>query len=218
MPIPTTPPPATFLQIQDESLNLRSVQIIKIMTTERHPLKPFLPKNAKIMMLGSFPPPIKRWKMNFYYPNFQNDMWRVFGIVFFNDKNHFIDIENKTFKQNEIIDFLNLKGIAIFDVAMEVVRENNNASDAHLNIVEEINLQEILSQIPECKTIVSTGGKSADTISKILDVKKPEIGGFAETEFNGRKIRFYRMPSTSRAYPMKPEVKAQAYETVLKTI
>ena len=44
---------------------------------ERHPLKPFLPENAKVLFLGSFPPPKKRWCMEFYYPNFLNDHWRL---------------------------------------------------------------------------------------------------------------------------------------------
>ena len=38
---------------------------------ETHPLKPFLPVNAKLLMLGSFPPPQSRWKMDFYYPNYK---------------------------------------------------------------------------------------------------------------------------------------------------
>jgi G:T/U-mismatch repair DNA glycosylase len=37
--------------------------------TEKHPLQPFLPQNAKILMLGSFPPPKARWSMEFFYPN-----------------------------------------------------------------------------------------------------------------------------------------------------
>jgi len=36
---------------------------------ERHPLEPFLPGNARLLMLGSFPPPRKRWSMEFFYPN-----------------------------------------------------------------------------------------------------------------------------------------------------
>ena len=31
---------------------------------ERHPLQPFLPSNAQILMLGSFPPPKERWCMH----------------------------------------------------------------------------------------------------------------------------------------------------------
>ena len=70
---------------------------------ETHPLKPFLPSNAKLLMLGSFPPPQSRWKMDFYYPNYQNDMWRIFGLIFFKDKNYFLDLTNKNFQeQNEI--------------------------------------------------------------------------------------------------------------------
>ena len=46
-------------------------------TAEAHPLEPFLPEGARLLMLGSFPPARSRWSMEFYYPNFQNDMWRV---------------------------------------------------------------------------------------------------------------------------------------------
>ena len=61
---------------------------------EEHPLKPFLPANAKLLMLGSFPPQRKRWSMDFYYPNLQNDMWRIFGWIFFQDKEHFLIYNN----------------------------------------------------------------------------------------------------------------------------
>lgn len=46
---------------------------------EWHPLKPFLPKRGEILFLGSFPPQRKRWCMDFYYPNFINDHWRIRG-------------------------------------------------------------------------------------------------------------------------------------------
>ena len=49
---------------------------------EHHPLEPFLPENAVLLMLGSFPPQKKRWSMDFFYPNLQNDMWRIFGFIF----------------------------------------------------------------------------------------------------------------------------------------
>ena len=83
------------------------------MNIEKHPLLPFIPKNAKVLMLGSFPPPKSRWKMDFYYPNFNNDMWRIMGLVFFGDKECFIDVSNKCFYQDKIEDFLREQGIAI---------------------------------------------------------------------------------------------------------
>ena len=55
---------------------------------ERHPFEPFLPQGCRLLMLGSFPPAPKRWAMKFYYPNFTNDMWRIFGLCFYSDKLH----------------------------------------------------------------------------------------------------------------------------------
>lgn len=41
------------------------------MNSELHPLEPFLPANARVLMLGSFPPKRIRWSMDFFYPNLQ---------------------------------------------------------------------------------------------------------------------------------------------------
>ena len=56
------------------------------MNSERHPLEPFLPENARLLMLGSFPPKRIRWSMEFFYPNLQNDMWRIVGYLATGDK------------------------------------------------------------------------------------------------------------------------------------
>lgn len=52
----------------------------------------------------------KRWCMPWYYPNFQNDMWRIFGIIYFDDKFHFVDVEHKTYRLDAIKEFLMQKG------------------------------------------------------------------------------------------------------------
>ena len=80
---------------------------------EHHPLEPFLPENAVLLMLGSFPPQKKRWSMDFFYPNLQNDMWRIFGFIFFDDKDYFLSPE-KIFDKERIIAFLREKGIALY--------------------------------------------------------------------------------------------------------
>ena len=56
------------------------------MNSELHPLEPFLPANARVLMLGSFPPKRIRWSMDFFYPNLQNDMWRIVGYLATGDK------------------------------------------------------------------------------------------------------------------------------------
>ena len=186
---------------------------------ERHPLQPFLPENAQLLMLGSFPPPKERWCMEFFYPNPQNDMWRIMGQIFFDDKTYFegqrdlmkvprdqvqsTKAGRKVFNREEIVSFCETKGIAIFDTAQAVIRLQGNAADEHLEIVEQTDIAALLQQIPLCHNICCTGGKAGESI---------------ETNFAGRTIRFWRMPSSSRAYPLSLDKKAAAYRRMFETI
>ena len=187
---------------------------------ETHPLKPFLPQNAKLLMLGSFPPPKTRWKMDFYYPNYQNDMWRIFGLIFFEDKDYFLDLPNKNFKEQLIRDFLNEKGIAIFDTAYQVIRLTGNASDKFLQIETPTDLKRLLSKIPLCTNIMTTGDKATDTLMLSMPngTEKPQIGQSIQTQFADREMTLYRMPSSSRAYPLALEKKAEAYRHLFEDI
>lgn len=187
---------------------------------ETHPLKPFLPKNAKLLMLGSFPPPQTRWKMDFYYPNYQNDMWRIFGMIFFQDKNYFLNLAHKNFKQDVIQNFLSEKGIAIFDTAYQVVRLKANAADKFLQIEQATNIEQLLSEIPLCHSIMTTGDKATDTLMLSMpeDAIKPLIGESSEVKVFNRELTLYRMPSSSRAYPLALDKKAQAYQQLFVEI
>ena len=98
-------------------------------TIERHPLEPFLPAGAKILMLGSFPPKRERWSMDFFYPNRLNDMWRVMGLLFEQDPHHFETSDRKAFDRERITRFCTQRGIALYDTACEVKRLKDNASD-----------------------------------------------------------------------------------------
>ena len=111
---------------------------------ENHPFEPWLPENARLLMLGTFPPAEKRWCMPWYYPNFQNDMWRIFGIIYFQDKFHFVDVEKKTYRLDAIKEFLREKGVAIYDTAQQVIRTKNTASDKDLQMVQPADLDGML--------------------------------------------------------------------------
>lgn len=185
---------------------------------ETHPLEPFLPSNAKLLMLGSFPPQKKRWSMDFYYPNLNNDMWRIVGFLFFNDKDYFLTETRKAFCRDRIIDFLHEKGIALFDTASSVRRLQDNASDKFLEVVQPTDIATLLRQIPLCKAIVTTGQKATDTLRQQLEVEEPKVGDFSEFIFEGRAIRLYRMPSSSRAYPLALDKKAAAYRIMYQDL
>ena len=169
---------------------------------ENHPLEPFLPANARLLMLGSFPPQKKRWSMDFYYPNLNNDMWRIVGLLFFNNKDY----------------FLNDKGIALFDTASSIRRLQDNASDKFLEVVQPTDISRLLGHLPECKAIVTTGQKATDTLRAQFEVEEPKVGDFSEFVFDGRPVRLYRMPSSSRAYPLALDKKAAAYRTMYQDL
>lgn len=185
---------------------------------EYHPLRPFLPENARMLFLGSFPPQRKRWCMDFYYPNFINDHWRIEGQIFFGDKNHFVDLDAKSFKLDEIVVFCQEKGLAFFDTATAVRRLQGNASDKFLEVVEPTDIHALIRQLPHLQAIVTTGEKATETICAYFDISEsPKVNASVVIPelFNrdGEQILLYRLPSSSRAYPLSFDKKVDAYRS-----
>ncbi len=187
---------------------------------EIHPFEPWLPADAKLLMLGTFPPAPKRWCMEWYYPNFTNDMWRIFGIIYHHDKLRFVDVERKTYRVDAIKEMLLQHHIAIFDTALKIRRTTGTASDKDLEIVEPADLDSMLRALPECKAVLAAGQLATDIFTRHfgINAKKLKMGEYLPFEFEGRKIRLYRQPSSSRAYPMKVEQKAEYYRKMREEI
>jgi G:T/U-mismatch repair DNA glycosylase len=184
--------------------------------SEKHPLEPFLPQNARILMLGSFPPPQAKWSMHFFYPNWINDMWRVMGLLFFGDRHHFELKDEKRFDKEAVVEFCTRQGIALYDTACEVVRLKENASDKFLEIKTATDIAALLTKLPQCTAIVTTGQKATDTIVEKFGCVTPQMGDRTTLHIAGREYNFWRMPSTSRAYPLALEKKAAHYLKMLK--
>ena len=187
------------------------------MTIEEHPLQPFLPANGKVLFLGSFPPPKARWSMEWFYPNWINDFWRIQGLLHFNDKSHFEVKGDKRFDKERIVSFCEKNGMAFFDTARKVCRLKDNASDNFLEILEPTDVFALLEQMPSCSVVVTTGGKASEEIcgyfsSQGVKVDIPKVGESVSTNSKRCNGTWWRMPSSSRAYPMKLEKKAEYYK------
>ena len=184
---------------------------------EYHPLRPFLPENAKVLFLGSFPPQRKRWCMDFYYPNYINDHWRIEGQIFFGDKNHFVDVENKRFKIDEIVAFCKEKGLAFFDTSTAIRRLQDNASDKFLEVVEPTDIPALLQQLPHLCAIVTTGEKATETICASLSMERlPKTN--ESISIPRSQLSLFRLPSSSRAYPLSFDKKVEAYRQMFQQI
>ena len=223
---------------------------------ERHPFEPFLPEHAKVLFLGSFPPQPKRWSMDFYYPNWINDFWRICGLLFFGERAWFERPGEKKFDKGRIISFCREKGFAMYDTATEIRRLMDNASDKFLEVVTPTDLSALLTKIPECRAIVTTGQKATETLCETFGCPAPPLGGSVPVRFpssvsgnlfapalsepalsasalsdpvaapaeskeaapGSRMLQFWRMPSTSRAYPSPLEKKAAAYRVLFREL
>ncbi len=185
------------------------------MTTEKHPLTPFMPQGARLLMLGSFPPPKARWSMDFFYPNWINDMWRIMGYIFHGNK-HFFEVNGeKRFDKEAVVEFCTEKGIALYDTACEVRRLKDNASDKFLEIIAPADILSMLASMPQCNAVVTTGEKATEVLSRLFGCEAPSVGGMKEVHYAGRVLHFWRMPSSSRAYPLALDKKAVFYRNML---
>ncbi len=164
-------------------------------------------------MLGSFPPKRIRWSMDFFYPNLQNDMWRIVGYLATGDKSHFLTPDGRRFDQPRIEAYCRRYGIALYDTAIEIIRLKDNASDNFLQVIQEVDLGALLAQLPECRSIVTTGQKATETLCGMMKCEAPAIGDFTIVNYAGRTLHLWRMPSSSRAYPRPIEWKAAFYRS-----
>jgi G:T/U-mismatch repair DNA glycosylase len=181
---------------------------------ERHPWPPFIPAGARYLFLGTFPPQEHRWSMPFFYPNRTNDFWRIMGLIFLGNRDALWDAEQGRFNLDAIKSLLNREHIALWDTGMAVRRLKGNASDKFLEIVEPIDLATLLDENPTISHIITTGEKATGVIAVQAGVELPSIGAPVACRVGCHAVTLWRMPSSSRAYPLPLDKKAEAYEKI----
>lgn len=184
------------------------------MDIETHPWQPFIPEGAKVLIMGTFPPGPHRWSMDFYYPNRANDFWYMMGLIYFGDRSALLKEDSRDFDLDAIKRLLTEKGIALNDTGRKIRRLKGNASDKFLEILEPVPLYDLLSGMPDCHTIATTGEKAAGVIASITSTEIPKLGTMVRSDDG---LNIWRMPSTSRAYPLKLEKKASYYAEMLRS-
>lgn len=179
---------------------------------ERHPWEAFIPDGAKVLIMGTFPPPMARWSMDFFYPNPINDFWRIMSLLFLGDVAALYDSRRRAFDVEAVRRLAAEHKIALSDTGYEVVRHKGNASDKFLEIVRPVDFDALISRMPDCRDVATTGEKAARVLADLTDTVPPKMGEFVVS----RNLRIWRMPSTSRAYPMRLEQKAAYYRILLE--
>lgn len=195
-------------------MTLMNANLVKSNEIETHPWQPFVPDGAKVLIMGTFPPGSHRWSMDFFYPNRTNDFWFMMGLLFFGDKDALYDREARTFRLDEIKKLLTDKGIAMSDTGHKVRRLKGNASDKFLEIVEPVNFGALRARMPLCTDVATTGEKATNVLASLTGT---EVPGMGESVTTSDGLRLWRMPSTSRAYPLALEKKAAYYRRLFQS-
>lgn len=119
-------------------------------------IKPFIPKDAKFLILGSLPS-VKSREQGFYYAHPQNRFFKVLSSIF--NTQEPASIEDRKA-------FLNKYKIGLYDVVFEC--DIDNSDDSTISNVKVINLKKILKDNPSIKVVAINGGKAKSLFQKYL--------------------------------------------------
>lgn len=187
---------------------------------ETHPWEPYMPDGSRVLIMGTFPPGRHRWSMDFYYPNPTNDFWRMCGLIFYGDAKALM-APQRGFDLDAIKRMLDDNHIALHDTCHRIRRLKGNASDKYLEVVEPTDLEELLRRMPQCRDVCTTGEKAAGVVAQLTSTAIPKMGEYVVCHSNNSVfdgLRIWRMPSTSRAYPLKLEKKAEYYQKMFRSL
>ena len=148
----------------------------KELEIESHPWQPFIPDGAQVLIMGTFPPQAKRWSMDFYYPNRTNDFWKICGLLFLGDKDALLSDDRKTYDIDKIRSLMTEKRIALNDTVRKARRLKGNASDKFLEVIEPVPLFGLLSEMPGCHAVATTGEKAAGIVAALTGTDIPRMG------------------------------------------
>ena len=95
-------------------------------------------------------------------------------------------------------------------------------------MVEPTNIRALIQRLPHLRAIVTTGEKATETICASLSIPViPKVNtsvAIPETEApslqreGGGRVLLYRLPSSSRAYPLSFDKKVEAYRIILNLL
>jgi G:T/U-mismatch repair DNA glycosylase len=126
---------------------------------EKHPWNWYLPSNAKTIIIGTFPPVIRNWSYDFFYPNKNNYFWKIMAKI--------ADRELRYFSGNEAVrerkEILDQLQTGLSDMGKIIRRTKNSSLDENLEVVEYMDIFQLLDENPFVNKIIftSSSGKSS---------------------------------------------------------
>ncbi|HAB27693.1 MAG: DNA glycosylase [Xanthomarina sp.] len=132
------------------------------MFKHQHPYKPFIPKHATKLIVGTLPPPrftigdLKPADVDFCYGSSDGQLWKILDTIF----ELGLKYENTKEAIYQRKQFLLDRGIGICDMVESAEREKIDASDLGMQNIVLRDLVGYLKEFPNVDTLLFTGGNS----------------------------------------------------------
>ena len=167
--------------------------------------EPFVPDNARVLILGSMPS-VKSLEQGFYYANAQNRMFRLIALYYARslgiaseDAQPLATVEQRKAALEHL-------GIAMWDVIASCQRVGSLDSNIKNPVCADI--IGLISHYPSITTVITNGGLSARLFERHT-LKDPRLQGI-ELPFT-----HIALPSTSAANTIKFERLKESYDQAL---
>ena len=214
-------------------MNNKNNSALNSSTEHVHPFEPFVSKNTKTLILGTFPgkdftnPNKENDKEDWYYGNKRNEFWELIEYALCCKENSL-----KTIKEKKGL--LEKHNIGITDIIKKAKRKEDNNSDKNLYDIDPNDLNSLLDKYKDIDTIVLTSKDMYKRFFKKYYVKtddailKQDKNKKIETyEEQGKKINIYYYTFKGRPIRVVPlhsparknvsiKIKKALYKYILK--
>lgn len=180
---------------------------------ETHPWPHYVPNDANKLILGTFPTAEKnRGAFDFYYPNPNNDFWKIIFEIAQESTSKF-KINDLVTERKQILQKLR---IGIGDIGKEILRQKNNSKDEGLFPLVFTDIFAILEAHPTIQKIILTSSSGCNSalawfkqycmLNQIdIKIKNKKLPMKSQFRLNERQIDIDIVSSTSRLSPIKGE-------------
>ena len=132
------------------------------MFLHKHPYKPFIPKEATKLIVGTLPPPrfstgdLHENDVDFCYGSYHNSLWKKIDVI----HNLGLRYDNSQEAIDERKAYLVKHKIGVCDIVESAHREKIDASDLGMQNIKLRDLIGYLKRYPKIDRLLFTGGKS----------------------------------------------------------
>lgn len=190
---------------------------------EVHPWEPFIPPKADKLILGTFPTAeTNRGAYEFFYPNPNNDFWRVLFRVAGKQLADFSKSDPIEIRK-QILSELKL---GIGDIGKRILRQKESSKDEFLFPVEYTDIFFHLDSHPTIKKIIITSKSGANSVLSWFhqycalngigfEIPKGKLPARTKLIFKGRSVQIDIISSPSRLSPIKGDRLFEMYRDAI---